>query len=117
TAICSGTVLVLDAGNPGMPTEWDNGSTAQTRDVTDGGTYYVSVSAFGCVTTDSIHIDYLPVPEVAGINAVYGDSATYTFYPINALHAEEYTWNFGDGSPEVTGSTVQHTYANNGIYT
>jgi parallel beta-helix repeat protein len=117
TAICSGTVLVLDAGNPGMPTEWDNGSTAQTRDVTDGGTYYVSVSAFGCVTTDSIHIDYLPVPEVAGINAVYGDSATYTFYPINALHAEEYTWNFGDGSPEVTGSTVQHTYAYNGIYT
>ncbi|WP_442789475.1 PKD domain-containing protein [Nostoc sp. PCC 7524] len=28
-----------------------------------------------------------------------------------------YTWNFGDGSPEVTGAEVNHSYRDNGIYT
>jgi hypothetical protein len=116
TAICDGAILTLDAGNPGLPTLWDNGSVNQTRTVSDSGTYYVSVTAAGCPTTDSINISFVPAPVADGIVATYGDAATYSFYPLNAQHSSTYTWNFGDGSPTATGYFVQHTYADNGIY-
>lgn len=117
TAICSGTSLTLNAGNTGADFLWDDGSTNQTRDVTAEGNYFVTVSESGCGRTDSIHITYVRDPVADAINATYGDSATYTFYPINVQHATNFTWNFGDNTPEVTGFMVQHTYAYNGIYT
>ncbi len=117
TTICEGTSVTLDAGNPGASIVWDNASTAQTRTVTDEGVYFVTVSALNCSTTDSIAISFVEDPVADAINATYGDTATYTFYPINAQHATGFTWNFGDGTPEVNGYMVQHTFAANGIYT
>lgn len=117
TAICDGDVITLNTGNPGLPTLWNNGATSQTIDVGEAGTYAVSVSAFGCETRDTINISILPDPVADAINATYSDSATYTFYPLNATHATGYTWDFGDGTPTETGFQIQHTYAANGIYT
>jgi gliding motility-associated-like protein len=44
--------------------------------------------------------------------------ATITFVDTTGFTAQSRTWNFGDGSPEVTGNldTVTHTYANTGNY-
>lgn len=117
TSICPGVVLTLDAGNPGATYLWDDGSSNQTRDVTDEDTYTVTVTANNCTASDNITITLIDQPAADGINATYGDSATYTFYPLNPEFALSYTWNFGDGSPEVTGNFVQHTYTQNGIYT
>lgn len=116
TTVCAGVVLTLDADNPGLLFLWNDGSTLQTLQALDSGTYYVKVTSPGCFRMDTINIAYYLTPEADGINAVYMDSATYYFTPINPQYATGYIWDFGDGSPLVTGAFVQHTYATNGIY-
>lgn len=54
TMACS--AYYLDAGNPGCTYLWDDGSTAQTRLVSNDGTYYVTVTSHGCSATDSINV-------------------------------------------------------------
>ncbi len=117
-AICYGTTTTLDPGNIGVSYLWDDGSTNQTRVVDTSGIYTVDVTDnFGCIGTDDVTVVLKDIPRVDGINAIYGDTATYTFNPINPLYILNYTWNFGDGSPLKTGEVVQHRYTTNGIYT
>ena len=117
TFICPGVTITLNAGNPGMKYLWDNGTTAQNRNVNTTGTYSVTVTnEFDCSTTDDINVTIKDVP-LGNINAVHGNPATYTFTVLNPQFAVGYTWDFGDGSPLASGLMVQHTYTTNGIYT
>ncbi len=117
TTFCHGNTLTLNAGNPGATYLWDNNTTAQTRTVNSTGAYSVKVTnGFGCVGKDTINVTVTEVPSGV-INAVHGSPATYTFNVINAQNVSTYTWNFGDGSPTVNGTLVQHTYTTNSIYT
>ncbi|TSJ45586.1 PKD domain-containing protein [Fluviicola chungangensis] len=57
TTICEGSMLVLDAQNPGCTYLWDDGTTNQTLDVTATGTYQVTVkNAAQCAKTDAITV-------------------------------------------------------------
>lgn len=116
TAICPGTTLTLDAGNPGMKYLWDNGVITQTRNVNTGGSYSVVVTNdFNCFNSDQINVIIKDLP-LGTLNAVHGNPATYTFYVLNPQFATGYTWDFGDGSPVASGIMTQHTYTANGIY-
>ncbi|PSK92065.1 T9SS type A sorting domain-containing protein [Taibaiella chishuiensis] len=116
TAFCQGNTLVLDAGNPGAHYLWNNGTTAQTLAASTTGNYSVVVTDNNsCKGTDNINIIVKSAPS-GTINAVYGDTSTYTFNVLNPQFVQQYTWNFGDGSPTKTGAVVQHRYAHNGIY-
>lgn len=117
TAVCPGETVLLNAGNTGAAYLWNDGTTTQTKTVSDEGAYTVTVTANGCSATDAITITHIDAPAADGINATYSDSATYTFYPLNPQFSSAYVWDFGDGTPTVSGMLVQHTYANNGIYT
>ncbi|MBI1835853.1 MAG: PKD domain-containing protein [Flavobacteriia bacterium] len=55
TSFC-GTSLLLDAENPGLDFQWQNGSTNQTYTATTSGLYWVNVSNEGCISTDSINV-------------------------------------------------------------
>jgi hypothetical protein len=76
----------------------------------------VVTNEFNCTATDNINITIKSFP-LGEINAVKGSPATYTFNVSGALFATDYQWDFGDGSPMVSGFWQQHTYAQNGIYT
>lgn len=116
--ICLGQTTTFDAGHPGATYLWDDGSTMQTRTVDTAGSYEAQVTdIYGCMGVDNVNVGMKDIPMVSGINATHADSGTYTFYPINPQYAISYRWNFGDGSPEVTGYFVQHTYTTVGIYT
>lgn len=116
--ICLGETTTFDAGHPGAAYLWDDGSTLQTCTVDTAGSYEVQVTdMYGCMGVDNVNVGMKDIPMVSGINATHADSGTYTFYPINPLYAISYRWNFGDGSPEVMGYFVQHTYTAVGIYT
>ncbi|RYZ36520.1 MAG: T9SS type A sorting domain-containing protein, partial [Sphingobacteriales bacterium] len=116
--ICLGQTTTFDAGHPGAQYLWDDGSTQQTYTVDTAGSYEVQVTdQFGCMGVDNVNVGMKDIPMVEGINATHADSGTYTFYPINPQYTISYRWNFGDGSPEVTGFMVQHTYTTLGIYT
>ncbi|RYZ49633.1 MAG: T9SS type A sorting domain-containing protein, partial [Sphingobacteriales bacterium] len=117
TAFCYGNVLTLNAGNPGASYLWNTNSTNQTINVSTTGNYNVVVTdMYNCVGSDNINI-LVKDPPSGTINAVYGNAATYAFNLLNTQYVTGVTWNFGDGSPTVGGYMVQHTYANNGIYT
>lgn len=117
TAFCRGNALLLDAGNPGAGFLWNTGVTSQTLNVDTTGTYSVLVTDhYSCKQSDTIRIIVKANPS-GTINAIYGDTATYTFNINNPKFITTYTWDFGDGSPRANGAQVQHRYTRNGIYT
>lgn len=64
TSLCSGQSLILNAANPGATYLWQNNSTGSTFNVTQAGTYWVTVNSNGCIGTDTITINYTPTPVV-----------------------------------------------------
>ncbi len=116
TVFCHGNTLTLNARNPGASYHWNDNSTNQTLIAGSTGNYNVVVTdGYGCVGTDDINI-LVKDPPSGNINAVYSNDAIYVFNVLNARYVSGYTWDFGDGSPRVTGAVVQHQYAKNGIY-
>lgn len=65
TSICDGTTLTLDAGNSGSTFNWSTLETSQTINVTESGTYTVTVSGGPSCTDDgSIIVTVLNNPIV-----------------------------------------------------
>ncbi|WP_299490262.1 PKD domain-containing protein, partial [Acaryochloris sp. IP29b_bin.137] len=52
------------------------------------------------------------------LNLSEGETATFTATATDPGHDPlTYTWDFSDGSPSQTGSTVEHTFTDDGLYT
>ncbi|WP_341901993.1 T9SS type A sorting domain-containing protein [Fluviicola taffensis] len=112
TTICEGESLILDAGNAGASYVWSNSQvTTQTLTVADAGSYVVNVTAAnGCFGVGSINVDVLGDPTASSIFVV-NNMPTYTFTILNPQNADEYSWDFGDGSTLSNApGTVSHTY-------
>ncbi len=66
TFVANGTVITLDAGNPGASYVWSDGGNTQTRNVINSGMYSVIVTDENdCSASDSVTITFGPV----GLNA------------------------------------------------
>lgn len=61
TVLCEGQVLQLDAGNPGASHLWNTGAQTRRLNVTQAGTYSVTVDN-GCVRSDAITVQFNPSP-------------------------------------------------------
>ena len=110
-----------------------DGSTTVTgatvsRTYADNGTYTVTLTVSdedggSASTTQTIVVaNVAPTPEIASISATRIEGTSINFVgsatdPAGANDTLTYVWNFGDGSPTVTGATVSRTYADNGTYT
>jgi len=55
---CGMSSYSLNAGNPGSIFQWDDGSSAQNRIVTQSGTYWVNVTNNGCTHGDTINVSF-----------------------------------------------------------
>jgi len=66
TSIMDGKTLTLDAsGTPNATYLWQDGSTNNTFQVTESGTYWVTVtSQEGCENSDTINVSFLETPVV-----------------------------------------------------
>jgi hypothetical protein len=124
TIICNGNIITLNAGAfPFNPIYiWDNGILEQTRQVSTSGTYSVKVqNTMGCFDRDTITVTVYPDPVVNSIAIIDNGDGTFTFNVIGAQNIDSYTWNFGDGSGEIsnTGMPGQqiHGYTVPGSYT
>lgn len=116
TTICPSASIVLDAGNPGLEYEWIDGSSEQTFTATIAGTYTVKVKSEECVTTDTITISKSPYPSADPFEVTQLDVCSYEFEITNIEETDSLSWNFGDGSPAVSGTNVSHVYTENGTY-
>lgn len=105
TTICSGTSLVLNAGNnPGANFAWNTGATSQTISVTTAGTYYVAVSNGICTVSDTITVAVSPSLTVnlgSDTTICTGNSVI-----LDAGHAgSTYLWSTGETTQTISVNT------------
>lgn len=120
TTICSTASLSLDAQNAGYSYSWNTGASTQIITVPDSGWYKVLItSPYGCSIVDSAHVHYLEDARVSGFNFIplfEQQQGLVSFEPINPEYVQGYTWNFGDGSPEVNTMMPDHIFPQTGDY-
>jgi len=84
----------------------------------DAGNYTLRFHAYdGYTTVQNVEVVAgapVQVEVLAITNTTVGEVASFT---ANSVNATEITWNFGDGSAELTGNVVSHTYDMPGVYT
>lgn len=84
-AICSGTSLLLNAGNGFASYLWSDGSTGSTLTVTTSGTYWVRTSSScGGVQSDTVHVSLVNLPPLDlgnDISICPGDTAHFAPVP------------------------------------
>ncbi|WP_343673973.1 gliding motility-associated C-terminal domain-containing protein [Chitinophaga sp.] len=108
TAICTGSVITLDAGadnaSAGYGIVWSTGVTTQQITVAASGTYYATVTNNGCAATDSIKITVNNPPTVAIRDTTICEGSTVK---LNAyIQGATYSWSTGDTGPSITVSAA-----------
>ena len=106
------TVTIVDTAQSG---DFDTASVTVTSQedppVSDSSMLITMVSA-ACEPVSDAAFDYSPATPMVGQMVTFiGTVAITSTAPVN------YTWNFGDGSGEVTGQVVTHAYDDAGSYT
>lgn len=115
----NGTATVVAFGGNNFSYVWSTGNTGSTVTGLSSGTYYVTVTDGGCSVTTSV-----------SVGNIHGPSADFTIHPpeltlmdgpVNFIdnssgNPVNWEWNFGDGSPVVTGANIQYQYQEIGIF-
>ncbi len=87
------------------------------------GVYGVTLQAIVCndtsTLTQSVCLGFAPDPQAAFSYEDFGGAIIFTNLSQNAYTAQGgyYTWDFGDGNPQVSQEQPNHTYEENGSYT
>lgn|GEM_PF-6669958 len=101
TTLCSGSSLVLSAGNPGVEYEWQDGSTFPDFTVTASGTYYVTVYNEYCSVSDTIKVKFDVSPYVIfNSDSILCEGQQKILKP--NVHGDAFLWNTGSTDPSIT---------------
>ena len=65
TVLCEGSSLPLSYSLPGATYYWSSGTTSNAFTITRPGLYWLSLSQNGCTKTDSLVVNYKPLPRVS----------------------------------------------------
>lgn len=77
TLLCEGQTLLLHASVPFVSYSWQNSSSDSTFLVTSSGTYHVTtVNAAGCVSSDTINVNYISTVLNLGNDTTLCDGET-----------------------------------------
>lgn len=104
--VCPGSVITLDAGNPGAQFSWSTGGFGQAELVADSGTVEVLVVVNGCTATDDMQVswfDTYPLDLGEDIVLCYGEDVTLDadVPGWDGLPAS-FNWQGGPGEAEYT---------------
>lgn len=98
---CQGTNVVLDAGNSGLNYQWSTGSNSQTINVSNSGSYSVTITdPSGCSTTfvNNVTLHPAPVVNFTGSSVCYGSATTFNnLSTISSGTINTWNWTFGGG--------------------
>jgi gliding motility-associated-like protein len=99
TTLCKGNSIILSAGNPGAGYVWDDNSTGESRMVDEPGKYWVTVSASGCIVSDTLNCTFITAPVIQ----FPGDTVLCAADSL-ILHADfpntTYKWQDGSTRPD-----------------
>jgi len=110
TSACENDTIVLDAGTDGDIYLWNDGSSGQTLNISETGTYSVTVStAEGCSSIDTVIVNFNPLPLVDLGDDFQACEGTSVILDAGA-DGDTYLWN--DASTDQTlDVTTTGTYA------
>jgi gliding motility-associated-like protein len=101
TAICENMQITLDAGNPGATYKWQDGSTNQTLEVNNEGTYMVKVNEEGCIKSDTIIVDeFVPSLNIPQHDTNICDDETIKLN-VEAAPISNYLWSTGSTEDKI----------------
>ena len=121
TTLCFGKIIILNATNASSTYFWQDSSTASTYNVSQEGTYWVTVTDNNnCIASDTIYINYqecvipdiyIPnsfTPNGDGLNDIFNIKTTYEFSKFNIYICDR--WG------EVLFESTEVNFKWNGIY-
>lgn len=98
TTLCEGAILFLNAGSPDFTYEWQDGRNGSSYQITESGTYAVTVTNACGSDSDAIHIDFIPpIKADIGPDTVLCPGQRLLL-DASDFNAESYRWQ--DGSTE-----------------
>lgn len=104
TSICSGSSLMLDAGNTGAQYLWSTGDTSQTISVNTNGNYWVQVGSGICTTNDTINVNVIiPSPLNLGNDTSICSGSSLMLDAGNT--GAKYLWSTGDTTQTISVNT------------
>lgn len=109
---------VLDAGPNYQSYLWSDGSSSQTLEVSEPGTYFVSVGSNGCVSSDTISINAISFNGLIIAQNTAGCAPLSTNFLIEFNSNDvltDATWSFGDGNAS-NSISASNIYQNSGVY-
>lgn len=95
TVLCGASSMSLTAAGTNGATWW-NGSTAQSVQVSNSGTYWVTITDGLCVGVDSINVDFRAVPVFGADTLLHGCEGNPLTIGANTSGAGHWAWNTGD---------------------
>jgi gliding motility-associated-like protein len=120
--VCEGTTVVL-SGSGGVSYVW-------TSDVVNGAPFtpalgsivytVTGTDANGCVGTDNVTVNVVPVPNAdLSADVTYGVPPLTVTFTNSSTDATSYAWNLGNGNTFNTTATgtEEETYGTEGVYT
>ncbi|MFO8086625.1 MAG: gliding motility-associated C-terminal domain-containing protein [Bacteroidales bacterium] len=110
TTICNnpGNYAILEADSGYDSYLWNTSATTQSINVSQSGTYWVTVTKGNCTATDSVNVTVTPAPTAdAGqdVDICIGDSTTLSAATVSGFYA----WSTGDSTQSITVSPTQDT--------
>lgn len=93
TALCEGLPLVLDAGNAGNTVTWSTGETGTAIFPAGSGFYSVLVTNGQCSATDTVGVQFLPLPTITLTDDTACTGDTITFHAQS--DGSTYAWTTG----------------------
>jgi len=109
TILCEGESIILNGYIDSASYEWQDGSTNSNFIVSQSGTYTLEVNLNGCITIDTLVVEYSPIPVIdlgENFDLCEGDTAILNAF----FQGASYIWQ--DGSTDSI-FTVTET----GLYT
>ena len=106
-SICAGTTITLNAGNPGLTHEWNDGTTQSTLTISDVGVYFVEVTdAIGCIGRDTMELlSIYPTPTVAlGSDVTICNGSTLNLDAGSGW--SNYLWNDGSSNQTLGATSI-----------
>lgn len=104
TSICEGESLLLDINTPGDVTyKWQDGSNSPQYLINREGTFYVTATRQGCLSSDTISVDVIPTH----VNIIEPDTTICTGLSVT-LHVDidssnnHFLWNTGNTNPFIS---------------
>jgi gliding motility-associated-like protein len=105
TIVCQGTSVTLDAGPYFTFYDWDGLGNRQTLEVSQGGTYGISVrDTSGCTARDSITLQtIIPIPPtINGLDTICPGVNTQLRVGNNSGNFTSFLWSTGDSLDLIT---------------